>query len=922
MPGVVVWSGGLAVTRTGQDILLARSEHDREARLAMVAKLARSSGACEQYVNILRENGDKQLRGFHNAAAPSIRRPPAAASGPLNGREKKKEDTIAVEVVDPFTVSVTRDDHDAQADGWQGRGPLVSSPLCRKWEFAYDAIFGPNSTQAEVFAECKGMVPASGPGGWFGVQSMVDGYNVTVFTSASYGRMHQIRRKPLRGASERWMGRWRIARSHTRSFPEVRADRYGSGSEPGLSPRLCEEIFRVTHRDREKPGPREPRCPGLFDFAIRASMVELYLAARGSVQCNPSSYDLGPQDPKVIFQEPPKLDFKPYRQADGSIGQRLEGVTELAVANSEDLAKASERSFNVTFWAELRRLVDESQLRQIEGVAAVQVSVVETLPGRVCDGCHGTLAVDGRSFACAACGFDACGACMEAEPAEQAEIRTAGLRRKLERYQAQARCYADPRKQRRALQLLPPQLAAIATGAGAPGEEGARELLRWFQADFFRWTDSPWCETCDAKTTRNEGMIDPSEEELRYGAARVESWRCERCQGLRRFPRYSDPERLLESRHGRCGEWANCFTLICSALGFQARLVVDWTDHVWTELWVSHRWRHCDPCEAAWDAPLTYEAGWGKKLSYVIAFSPQEVVDVTPRYTGNWPDVLLRRTVPEDKLQEIIREVDEAARAPSWRQAELAELRARISATAPSSAALSAAELRGRGSGSAAWRAARGELGAKGGAWMPVKLEAGALLISSDTDGLPADSPQLQLLNGAVLSSGCLDLTAPSSAAELECSEAQLEGRCTVEVWVAADADELHCEDFRNPVVSSHGAGSGWELRLRKRGGARFLVTLDGRHQELEAEGDSWQQQWVHLAGSFDGSTMRVFVAGKLAAEHVVPPGAWSSWAGPLCLGRNPAWRDRKASCRVHSARLAPEALEPKDFLPPPAECS
>ena len=31
--------------------------------------------------------------------------------------------------------------------------------------------------------------------------------------------------------------------------------------------------------------------------------------------------------------------------------------------------------------------------------------------------------------------------------------------------------------------------------------------------------------------------------------------------------------------------------------------------------------------------------------------------------------------------------------------------------------------------------------------------------------------------------------------------------------------------------MSSHGAGSGWELRLRKQGGARFLVTLDGRHQ-------------------------------------------------------------------------------------------
>ncbi|XP_069051182.1 peptide-N(4)-(N-acetyl-beta-glucosaminyl)asparagine amidase isoform X2 [Lepisosteus oculatus] len=241
------------------------------------------------------------------------------------------------------------------------------------------------------------------------------------------------------------------------------------------------------------------------------------------------------------------------------------------------------------------------------------------------------------------------------------------------------------------------------------------ELLRWFKSEFFSWVNSLPCSRCGGPTQAS-GQLPPSTDDLRWDAHRVENHFCTECQLVNRFPRYNNPEKLLETRRGRCGEWANCFTLCCRAMGLEARYIWDSTDHVWTEVYSTSqsRWLHCDPCENVCDKPLLYEIGWGKKLSYIIAFSKDEVVDVTWRYSCKHEEVLSRRTkVQEDWLRQTING-QSAARQQSLTAERRNELMERllvelvefISPKTPKPG-----ELGGRTSGSLAWRVARGESG-------------------------------------------------------------------------------------------------------------------------------------------------------------------------------------------------------------------
>jgi len=102
------------------------------------------------------------------------------------------------------------------------RAKKGSRPPADKHQYHFDAVFQPG-TQEEIFQDCSDLV-----------QSVLDGYNATVF---AYGQT---------GAGK----------THTM---------FGSSGNPGLGPRTIDELFMVMEKNKSR-----------LDYKVEASCMELY----------------------------------------------------------------------------------------------------------------------------------------------------------------------------------------------------------------------------------------------------------------------------------------------------------------------------------------------------------------------------------------------------------------------------------------------------------------------------------------------------------------------------------------------------------------------------------------------------------------------------------------------------------------------
>ncbi|XP_078432599.1 peptide-N-glycanase 1 isoform X2 [Wolffia australiana] len=300
------------------------------------------------------------------------------------------------------------------------------------------------------------------------------------------------------------------------------------------------------------------------------------------------------------------------------------------------------------------------------------------------------------------------------------QFQASGNRREFENrvrtYVPQVFLYEDPMRQEAARKTVPVDEIEEKSLIFLAKETSGHQTMKKAMPSY--WSYSLGSKNLSGGTS-GMGMGVPLPSEIQYGGSRVELYWCNKCSKETRFPRYNDPIKLLETRRGRCGEWANCFTLYCRTFGYSSRLILDFTDHVWTECY-SHllgRWMHLDPCEGEYDKPLLYEKGWNKKLNYVIAISKEGVYDVTKRYTRNWHKVIRRRNITTEAdisavLSDITsecrrsfsREITSTLKIRDERETEELETNVHI----PVGDSLS---LPGRQSGSKEWRMARAELG-------------------------------------------------------------------------------------------------------------------------------------------------------------------------------------------------------------------
>jgi len=122
---------------------------------------------------------------------------------PLSSREKGLKDYEITHAVDSTTIEIRVEKQDKQ-------------------EFVFDSVFMPG-TQEEVFEDCLDLV-----------QSVLDGYNVTMF---AYGQT---------GAGKTFT-------------------MYGTKDQKGTTPRTIQELFSIIQREEER-----------YQFTVMGSMMELY----------------------------------------------------------------------------------------------------------------------------------------------------------------------------------------------------------------------------------------------------------------------------------------------------------------------------------------------------------------------------------------------------------------------------------------------------------------------------------------------------------------------------------------------------------------------------------------------------------------------------------------------------------------------
>jgi hypothetical protein len=127
----------------------------------------------------------------------------------------------------------------------------------------------------------------------------------------------------------------------------------------------------------------------------------------------------------------------------------------------------------------------------------------------------------------------------------------------------------------------------------------------------------------------------------------------------------------------------------------------------------------------------------------------------------------------------------------------------------------------------------------------------------------------------------------------------------TLEAWVYPIGFKTNI--WENTILSKETNASGYALDLGGNGQGRMVVYSGGWKEAVIPVGTMVLNKWQHIAGVFDGSTIKVYVNGILKAS--ISAGTLTPSTGPLYIGETSAWSGREFNGGIDEIRIWNKAL-------------
>ena len=155
----------------------------------------------------------------------------------------------------------------------------------------------------------------------------------------------------------------------------------------------------------------------------------------------------------------------------------------------------------------------------------------------------------------------------------------------------------------------------------------------------------------------------------------------------------------------------------------------------------------------------------------------------------------------------------------------------------------------------------------------------------------------------------CIRFDGSQSYISLGTAADGISNQITTQAWI--NPDILEIEKSKAPILSKY-RSRGWDLRGAEQ--PSMLLRVDGRFPEASSNELINAGEWVHIAGTYDGSQIRIYVNGQLTGTESANEDIGDDGKETTVAIQNPTNSERRFRGKIASIRLYDRALSAEEI--------